>query len=268
MGTYLSAIKRFWWLIVLGAAVSVGAYVAVLNHVNGIPPKLSTRFHPTYKASTQLLLTSSNHPFIRTATITTDTVTVDDKVKTQTGAHAPDITTLINAANLYPRLINSDQVAKIRKAKFGDLPGKVSSEPVSGPQFQSNFHASVLPLVQIDAVANTPAQAIALDQHTADAFRMWLVGAQDKAKIPISQRILISQLAMPFSATTIGKPRTSLAIFAALLTMAGFFLAAVALDGAFPRKARRTTEVLTDSGSGNGTGPTGAPLASASHSEV
>ena len=139
MGTYLSAIKRFWWLIIVGVAVSAGAYVVVLNHVNGIPPKLSTRFHPTYKASTQLLLTSSNHPFIRTATITTDTVTVDDKVKVQTGAHAPDITTLLNAANLYPRLINSDQVAKIRKAKFGDLPGKVTSEPVAGPQFQTQL---------------------------------------------------------------------------------------------------------------------------------
>ena len=193
---------------------------------------------------------------------------LDNKVKTQTGAHAPDITTLLNAANLYPRLISSDQVAKIRKAKYGDLPGKVTSEPVSGPQFQSNFHASVLPLVQIDAVANTPAQAIALDQHTADAFRMWLVGEQDQGKDPHQPANPHFAARHAFHCNDYREPRTSLAIFAALLTMAGFFLAAVALDGAFPRKVRRTAEVVIDNGSGNGTAPTGAPLASASHSEV
>ena len=132
------------------------------------------------------------------------------------------------------------------------------------PAISEHFHSSALPLVQIDAVAKTPAAAIALDQHTADAFRMWLVGEQDHAKIPIGQRILISQLAQPFNATTLGNPRTSLAIFAALVTLAVFLLAAVALDGAFPGRLAPAPRLSPRTGSG----PTGAPLASGSHSGV
>ena len=94
------------------------AVLAVYRVELGIPPTLTAREQPTYTAGSRVAVTSGERPYFR--------VTVDKLVEAPASGEgdepgeilvnaAPDTNTLINAANLYPLLIESDQVAEVRR---------------------------------------------------------------------------------------------------------------------------------------------------------
>ena len=69
---------------------------------------------------------------------------------------APDTNTLINAANLYPLLIESDQVAEVRREPVGPIPGFVTAQAVFAINTPGRFEPSRVPVIQILANADTP----------------------------------------------------------------------------------------------------------------
>lgn len=220
---FMTALRRFWWLAAIGILLAAAAAVVAVYKVKlGVPPKLTARKPNTYLADAQLMVDSPQVPYLRTAV--TQKVPQPAKIVTQkngTGTNGtettkavtpppavsvtpPDTSVLLNAANLYPLIIQGDRVAKIRDAAYGAVPdGKIaarasfaSSTPY-GP-----YRPSPIPVITVSGSAATPQQTIDLVQHTVVAFRRWLASSQKASKVPLSQRIIVRELAAPTTDTT------------------------------------------------------------------
>ena len=112
---YVRSLTRFWWLLLLGLGVAAVAAIAMVYRIDlgSVPPTLEKREQLTYTASARILVTSAEAPYFRT-TVTREVPTAEGEEPEEVGT-APDLGTLISTANLYPILIESDEVRRIRE---------------------------------------------------------------------------------------------------------------------------------------------------------
>jgi len=244
-GSNVRALTRFWWLVLLGVVVgAVVATVMVYRVEPGVPPKLTERAAKSYVASTELLVDSPTGPYLRAGIGVTRPVQIPSKPQ---GNSAPATTetdstvvtdrkALLEAANLFPLLIESDEVSAIRARTMKVVPpGQVRAKALYSLQGENRFRPSVLPVIQIFAQAPTPAAAIRLTEGTAKAFNIWLAAEQRRADVPPKQRVVVRQLRVPRFAVATGGTSYGLPMLAAAVVVFGFAGLAVLLDRAFPR---------------------------------
>ena len=119
MNDYVRSLLRFWWVIVIGLAVAVAAGILAVYNVDfsSSPPSLTERTKPSYSAQGRLLVTDSTEPHLRISITTLQAVAADadGTPRLLPVTSAPDTATLVQAANLYPSYIESDQVAAISR---------------------------------------------------------------------------------------------------------------------------------------------------------
>ena len=147
---------------------------------------------------------------------------------------APDTGTLINAANLYPLLIESDQVGEIRRELLGRVPGAVTAAAVFAVNRPGRFEPSRVPVIEIIAASNSPSNASRLAQGTVDAFMRWITQQQEAADVKPSQRILIEQIQAPRATVVSGGTSMSMPVLAAFAILLAFSGLALLLDRIFP----------------------------------
>jgi hypothetical protein len=262
----LHALRRFWWIVLFGVAMASLTGFLLIYHVDRAwPLKVSKRAKPTFVASTELLVDSPNGPYLRTivtkqptevlrtvkpakgTTTTTTTTTTPPPPATP----VTDTKSLIDAANLFPLLIQSDAVYAIRKKLVGDIPGAVSAKALYSLQGATRFRPSVVPVMQITSAAPKPKFALALAQGTARAFNIWLARQQQRAKIPAAQRIIVRELHVPQGATATGGPSYGLPALASLAILALFVGLSILLGQRLPAvriaAAPRRVQVVTGS---------------------
>jgi hypothetical protein len=234
---YLRAAKRFWWIVLFGVAMACLTGLGLLYRVKSVmPPKLVNKSKPVFVASTELLVDSPTDPYLRTASkqVTPPRSTKTGRTQTTTSplstGSAVDTKTLIDAANLFPLFVESDEVVAIRRKLIGDIPGTVQAKALYSTQGVNRFRPSVIPVMQISASAPRPKFAIALAGGTARAFDLWLKRRQDSAKIPAAQRIVVHQLHAPRQAVATGGPAYGLPGLASLGVLGLFIALAVLLD--------------------------------------
>jgi capsular polysaccharide biosynthesis protein len=253
MNTGVRALARFWWLVLAG--IILGGAVAVVVY------KLEAK--PKYTATTSLFVNSPNAPYLRTQqTPSTGSTgqpskTSQPATKSSSAQSAPDTATLVNAANTYPLLIQSDQIARVRQARYGTLRGTVTANALNATTNSYGvFRPSPLPVIQVKATANDRATAERLADATVGAFQLWLRGQQTKHGIPPSERISVQQLSAPAVATTGGRSK-GLPLFLGLIVLLAFCGLAIMLDQQRPATAKsaRTEE-----------GPAPAPQPAPQHS--
>ncbi len=119
---YGPALRRFWWVLALGGIFA--ALVAFLMVYSVGAGGITHREKPVYTAAAKLFVTSGDAPYLRTSVPREVPIGTDD-VQTGTRAvvqinDAPDVKTLVDAANVYPLLIESDDVANLRTQLYGD----------------------------------------------------------------------------------------------------------------------------------------------------
>src|SRR4051812_8859228 len=67
MNPYVRALLRFWWLLLIGLGVGAIAVILASYTTSATwPPTFTKRTHPTYSASTNLLVDSTTAPYLRT----------------------------------------------------------------------------------------------------------------------------------------------------------------------------------------------------------
>jgi hypothetical protein len=194
-----------------------------------------------YQATAKIFVTSPAAPYLRTQQL--QVTRQQPVVRSGTAAgttgksartaptivsQAPDTQTLVNAANLYPQLILSDAVASASPAPAGcklDASGIFASTNTFGV-----FKASPVPVLKVVSTCKVRGNAIPAAQERVTAFRHWIVLQQRQAAIPPKQRILVAELAVPVTVTTIGRPSTSLPVFVGLVVFLLFCGLAVLLD--------------------------------------
>jgi hypothetical protein len=235
MSPVFRALIRFWWLPVAGAIVGVVAAAALISRQ---PP-------PVYTATDNVLVTSPNSPYLRTAQMqiigTSTKATTKGKKKrgaasgTSTSSVPPDTQVLVNAANLYPLLIQSDGIRKLRESLYGPTPGRLTASALaSSTNTYGVYHPSPLPVIVVKTTSRRPASASKLADDTVRAFGVWLLRRQVSAGIPKSQRITIEQLRVRVTATTNSK--LGLPLFAGVVVLLAFCGLALVADRARARR--------------------------------
>jgi zinc-ribbon domain len=231
---YLRALGRFWWLLVLGVGVAAIAAIMAVYRVELSPPGLEKKDQPTYTASSRLLITSAEQPYVRTRI--TQEQTVGGEV--QEYSTPPDIGTLITAANLYPVLIESDEVATLRDEMAGPLPGAITTRAIYEVNSPSRFELSQIPVIEVFGHAGSPGDAIAITRATVDAFQRYIERAQNSAGLRRSERVLVQEIQEPAGAAASGGGSLSLPLMLFVVIAAAFFALAILLDRLFPTGIR------------------------------
>lgn len=242
MNPYIRSILRFWWIVLIGlvAAQLIAVLFVYSVDFSSVPPKLDKRDKPTYSALARLFVTSSESPYLRTGIdreteVPAATQDNPDATTQRSVLEEPNIRTLINAANLYPLLIESDMVTDLREKMFGPLPGVLRARALFSVSTPQRFEPSIVPVIELAAQGHSAKEAITLVQATSDAFRSWVVSEQKKAKVPPRQRILIQQLQTPRAATPLGGSSLALPVLVFLAIFCAFAVLAILLDRVFPR---------------------------------
>jgi hypothetical protein len=244
----VSPFRRFWWLAVIGALVAAASAALVVYRISfdGFPPDVRERAEPSYTATTQVLVNSASRPILRTAETRIEQTppqvrrdrsgTVRVARPPEEVTEPPDIETLVDAANLLPLVIESDEVITLRRSMFGSLPGDVSAQALFARETAVGLRPSSVPVIQIEAVAGSRDGAVRLADATVEAFTSWLVAEQEEAKVPPAQRILIERLRSP-DITESGANNYWLGVLVLLAVASGFAALIVALHSVFPKQA-------------------------------
>src|SRR3954451_3217446 len=237
MNATMGALLRFWWLVAVG--IVAGALAAVLVY--------SLESEAKHTATTRVFVSSPSAPYLRTQTTQALTPRVRTVRKATGGtrtvqqppaasSEAPDTQTLVNAANLYPLLIESERIARIREAQAGKIPGTVKANALnSSTNTFGVFRPSTLPVDEVKATSSSAGNAVKLATSTVAAFQTWIVDQQRSAGIPSAQRITVSQLETP-ALTTTGGPSWGLPLFIGALVLLGFCGLAVIADNSRPAR--------------------------------
>lgn len=226
----VTALLRFWWVVVVGAAVAIVAGGAVYEH----QPK------PTYNVSANVLVNSPEAPYLRTAQPQAPSVkTIGGKKKSTSVATSaptpPNTQVLVNAANLYPLLIQSDVIAKLRRAKYGPTPGTVTATALaSSTNTYGVYHPSPLPVITVKAHSQDAGQGKRLVNQTIRTFEDWIVQRQKASGVAPSQRISVEALQTTVHET--GKRSKGMALFLSVVILLAFGAVAVVADRVRPRR--------------------------------
>jgi len=246
MNPTLRALLRFWWLVLAGLILGVIAGFLTLQ----------AKTNKEYVATSQIFVNAPSGPFLRT----TDVVVTRQNprprvVRTARGtgngpttsvqlvrsppvvvSEAPNTETLVNAANLYPLLIESDEVAAIKP-----IPDSCAIES-TGVFASTNtfgvFKASPVPVVSIRATCDEEADAIPATADRVTGFKTWVIMEQNRDKIPLKQRLLVQRLKVPTDTHTIGGPSAGLPVFVGVCVFLLFCGIAILLDRPRPEKEK------------------------------
>ena len=123
---------------------------------------------------------------------------------------APDTTTSITNANIYPLLIESDQLLAYRDKRFPGLPAGTVSATAYGARDltptgtttargggRGGFTPSHFPLVEVTATSQSRASAGTVAAATAQAFVEYVDAQQTSQAVPKAQRIDVEILKAP-----------------------------------------------------------------------
>jgi hypothetical protein len=228
-------LRRFWWVVVLGVCLSVAIAARMIYEL----PSLALREPPVYSATARLLVSTTRGEPVRLSTASI--VDPASAPRRSGGQPALDddlaVAPLLAAANVYPVLIESDEVAQLRRERYGAMPGTVVASAYTAVRTTTRFSPAQLPVVDIAATSSTAREAMALAQATADTFELWIRRAQDREGVAPRARIRIEQLRAPRDALASGGPSWVTPIVAAVAVMCGFAILPFILDQLFPRGA-------------------------------
>jgi hypothetical protein len=250
---YGPALRRFWWVVLLGTIFAVLAAVLMTYSVEAaVPPKLTEREQPVYTAEARLFVTSGQAPYLRTSVTRIEQVPIG--AGGSAGAEAtfsrvsdpPDVKTLVDAANVYPLLIVSDEVSRLRQEMFGSLPGEVFAQTIFATATANRYLPSQIPVIELFATAGSPNDARALAGATSKAFQRWIIREQNRAGIEPRERILIQELAAPGPAAATGGAGIGLPVLALLAIITAFGAVAIMLDRMYPRPDSRDDSTSSD----------------------
>jgi hypothetical protein len=233
----MSGLLRYWWVLVIGLAVGIGVAI-VASYAKDEPY--------SYSAETRVLVTSAGAPYYRTEvtkTLQRDTSGTQSGTGSQTvqATEPPDLATLIRAANLYPQVVESDLVTRLRDDLYGPMPGVVNAKAIFSFEGANRFEESQIPVVQIVGTAESQNAALVVSDKTTRAFMTYIERQQDQAKIEDAQRVLLQPLTAPHIVAVTGGPVYGIPILLGAAVFLGFCGLALLMD-AFARRSRLASE--------------------------
>lgn len=234
--TYLRALRRYWWLAAAGVVAAFATSFLMVYSISS--SGITHRVHPRYTSTALLLVNSASNPYLRTSVTSVTSRTPKSQAArtaiassaTSVSQQAPNTHALVEAANLFPLLIESDQTKTLRTRMFGDLQGVVTANALYSFVTPSRFKQSSFPVIAVNATAHGPKLAEKLAQDTTVAFKSWLTSNQNASGVPATQRIIVQELKSPSKSIASGGTKKSLPVALGLAVLLLFLGAAVLLD--------------------------------------
>jgi energy-converting hydrogenase Eha subunit F len=247
--SYSAPLKRFRLVVALGVVVGAALALTAAYKVDlgTFPPTLTQREQPSYTAGTQLEVSSPLAPYYRSAVdvpvVTPAARDEEDEAPTNlVEQDEPTAATLIAAANYFPYVIEGDEVRELRERLFGELEGTVTATAIGATLTPNRQEPGRLPFIQLVATSDSPANARALAQNTAEAFIRFVEQEQVRNGIRPAQRLLVKQLRKPQRTFEVGGGSMNLPILIFVALAAVAVGTAFLLDRLFPRPAAATVE--------------------------
>jgi hypothetical protein len=208
----MRVLRRYWWLLLIGLVI--GEVVALVGaRAKSVPV--------TVTAESTVLVTSSDATYYRTDPLSD----ASQAPNTDSSNRA-----LVDAANLYPLLIQSDRIVKLREQMFGHTSGEIQARAIFSSQTSAGFRASSIPVIQIDSASPSKASALKLADQTVAAFGEYIRGQQKAAKVAPGERVRIQQLTAAHVIDTKGGTSYGLAGILGLAILIAFGALAFMLD--------------------------------------
>ena len=228
LGLFFRVLYRQKVLLVAGlvAGVVIGTFVAYKPTSKGLAPRALQ-----YTSSAHLLVTDGPaEPFSSSTAQAAPSANAQVKPNFAPG----------DLADIYAQIIMSDQITN----QVASVYGKLSAHNASVTAFRilaqspNGFGVSrprPLPLIEIDATADTPRNARVLAQLTSDAFQRYVNAQQNSAKLAVAQRTTVTEVLAPKA----GSRSSSNPLVLLLLIAIGLFIAAIAAAGVRDNLQRR-----------------------------
>lgn len=234
---YVRVIRRFWPLVSAGAAIAVLlAFFSFFRvGVNG-GLHVSVRQHKSWKSAETLLLTQHGFPWGRTV--------YPYAVNKKTGQLLPstslaDPSRFTDLAVVYAEVANGDAI-RAQVFPNGTPDGSYSASPLVNSVGSAVLGAQpitqIVPLVQIEGVAEVPARARGIATRASNALRSYVEQSQVRAEIPPNQRVLLQVLSAASKPTLARGYRLTGPIVIFLGILVATLLLAFLLENLRPRR--------------------------------
>jgi hypothetical protein len=214
LARHAAVLWRFRRITAVG--LLLGVFLAVLASYQITTSGLVPRAPPTYTSQSQLLVTQAGFPEGRVVLPPAPAIgsTTEDAKIDPNRLEFADPGRFMALADLYTKLIVSDEVRT-------RLPHPVADSQIVASPLPAVSGAPILPIIQLDTLAGSPAAAQKLNEDLATALRGLLEERQEKNDISRAQSVQIATLREPSPGTLAAAPSKMASILAFLLCLIG-----------------------------------------------
>ena len=226
---------------ITAAGLLLGIFLAVYASYNITPSGLKPRGMSTYTSQSQLLVTQPGFPEGRSvlpASPVLGTGTEEQEVDPDRLEFA-DPNRFLALADLYTKLIVSDEV--LSRIPEQPSPAQITASPLPGVS-----GAPILPIIQLDTIAESPEAAQTLNANTAKALEGLLEERQERNEIRPAQSVQITTLKAPSVGLLATGPSHTASILALLLCIIGTIAVTHLLENLRNRRETDRIEDLED----------------------
>jgi hypothetical protein len=225
LGLYARVMWRFKFLVAAGLVLA--AVLAFLSYVR-VSPDGTIRYREAQKWVSYARLAVGEAGFPQGALSTKDA--------------KADTARLAGLAIFYANYADSDPVIALMR-RSGPINGAIQVAPVEATPGSTS---DALPLISIAAIAQSPNTAESLAKRQALALRDYVVQEQDQNKIPSNDRVLLSLVKTPGTATIFQARSTTLPVVVFLTVLLAAMALAFVLENLRPRIREESSQGRPD----------------------
>lgn len=200
---------------ITAAGLLLGVFFAVFASYSISPSGLKPRGISTYSSQSQLLVTQAGFPEGRVVLPVAPpggAVNGEQPEVDPNRLEFADPGRFNNLADLYTKLIVSDEVLRL-------IPGHPTPAQILATPLPAVSGASILPIIQLDTLAESPTASTKLNHNAAKALRDLIEERAEKNDISPAQRVQITTLVAPSPGVLATGPSYTASILALLLCL-------------------------------------------------
>jgi hypothetical protein len=194
LNVYLGVVRRYWYIVLVGAALAAG--LAVLSAVRVGGDGLTSRQPKVWAVHEHILVTQSGCPICRS--VLSGNYTAPGNLTTN--------------AILYANLATSSAVHRIM-LRDGKLPGDIAANA------QANPDGSLLPIIDLAGIATSPEAAAEMASRGVAALKTYITSQQNAYRIPRNTRVLLQPLGTADSPVLVSSQSITRPIFVFLAVL-------------------------------------------------
>jgi hypothetical protein len=216
---------RFKLLVIVGFLIALA--LSILSTARVSSKGLTYRNTELFSANTQLGVTQNGFPWGR---LFAETPSKTGVAETAPGIPVANPDRLNSLAVLYAELATSDPVRALMRL---NTPIK---DQITAVALRDESSGTMLPLIDVTAIAPTPTKAVALAKRAAGALETYVARQQQMNNVPESDRVIIQEVVSPKKVHVYRARSKTMPVVVFLGVMFAFIGLAFLLENLRPRR--------------------------------